>query len=136
MPHHADITSSDPYVIVQDGRKEWHRTDVISKSLNPVWTLSTGSLFLIQTTLKEFFGNGAGRVEFTVKDYDSVGENDVLGSVLVPKKDMLEGKGERLEYPMRMGSSGLVTASSGSTEGKKVRGIGVVCMVWMLCMVQ
>ena len=86
-------------MVVEDGRKEWHRTSVISKTLNPVWTLSTGSLFLIETTLVEFF-ESARHVEFIVKDYDSVGENDVLGSVLVNKKEMLRSTGERLEYPL------------------------------------
>ncbi len=95
----ADFTTSDPYVCVEDGKVEWHRTEVISKSLNPIWTLSTGSLFLIQTTLNEFFYN-ASRLEFIVKDYDSIGENDILGSVLVNKKELLAGKGERVEYEL------------------------------------
>ena len=94
-----DITSSDPYVCVEDGRREWHRTGVISKSLNPVWTLSTGSLFLIQTTLNDFF-ESANLLEFVVKDYDSVGENDILGSALIRKDDLLRGDGERVEYPL------------------------------------
>ena len=54
-------------------------------------------MFLIQTTLTDFFAL-ASRIEFIVKDYDSVGVNDVLGSILVPKKDLLEGIGERVEY--------------------------------------
>ena len=36
--------------------------------------------------------------EFIVKDYDSVGANDILGSVLVKKTDLLEGNGDRVEY--------------------------------------
>jgi len=94
----ADLTSSDPYVCVEDGRKEWHRTGYISKSLNPVWTLLTGSLFLIQTTLNDFFLD-ANRIEFIVKDY-TVGDNDTLGSVLVNKNDLLAGEGERINYEL------------------------------------
>ena len=96
----ADLNSSDPYVCVEDGRKEWHRTGVISKSLNPVWTLSTGSLFLIQTTLNDFF-EGTNRIEFIVKDHDTVGENDILGSVLVNKNELLAGEGERIDYKIK-----------------------------------
>ena len=119
-----DVKSSDPYVTVEDGQKQWHRTGVISKSLNPVWTLSTGSLFLIQTTLNEFFGS-ANRVEFIVKDYDSVGENDVLGSVLINKNDLLAGEGQRIEYPLT------TTRYEGKNHvlvgNKKVSGIIVFC---------
>jgi hypothetical protein len=96
----ADLTSSDPYVCVEDGRTEWHRTGVISKSLNPVWTLSTGSLFLIQATLNDFFET-TSRIEFIVKDYDTVGGNDILGSVLVSKNELLAGEGERIDYEIR-----------------------------------
>jgi hypothetical protein len=96
----ADLTSSDPYVCVEDGRTEWHRTGVISKSLNPVWTLSTGSLFLIQTTLNDFF-EVTNRIEFIIKDYDSVGENDILGTVQVNKNELLAGEGERIDYELR-----------------------------------
>ena len=95
----SDFTTSDPYVCVEDGKVEWHRTGVVSKSLNPIWALSTGSLFLIQTTLNDFFYNSS-RLEFVVKDYDTVGGNDVLGSVLVCKKELLAGKGERIEYEL------------------------------------
>ena len=126
-----DITSSDPYVCVEDGRKEWHRTGVISKSLNPVWTLSTGSLFLIQTTLNDFF-ESANRLEFVVKDYDSVGDNDVLGSALIRKDDLLRGEGERVEFPLT------TTHYEGKSQvmvgNKKVRDIFLVVVMMKDCM--
>ena len=96
----ADINSSDPYVCVEDGRQRLHKTEVVSKTLNPVWTLSTGSLFLIQTTLSDFFAN-AKDIEFVVKDYDRVGDNDILGRVLVPKKDLLQADGCRVEHVLK-----------------------------------
>jgi hypothetical protein len=121
----ADLTSSDPYVCVEDGRTEWHRTGVISKSLNPVWTLSTGSLFLIQTTLNDFF-EGTNRIEFIIKDHDTVGENDILGSVLVNKNELLAGEGERIDYKIR------TTQCKGKSHvfvgNKKVRSL-YICFV-------
>jgi hypothetical protein len=75
----------------------WHKTGVVSKTLNPVWALSTGSLFLIETNLSDFF-DIASHIEFIIKDYDTVGENDILGSTLVSKTDILAGDGERNEY--------------------------------------
>jgi Ca2+-dependent lipid-binding protein len=108
-----DIFSSDPYVLVQDGKTEWHRTAFLAKTLNPVWTLSTGSLFLIQISLAEFF-ESSNYMEFIVKDYDSIGDHEVLGSVLVSKTDMLEGTGDRTEYKLSQyaGKSNVVSAGA------------------------
>jgi C2 domain len=80
--------------------KVWHKTEPIYTSLNPVWTLSTLSLFLIETTLAEFFEN-ANFLEFIVKDYDTVGEDEILGSVMISKTELLEGNGNRHEYELK-----------------------------------
>ena len=93
----ADITSSDAYVIVRFNGKEVHRTNVISNSLNPIWSLRTGSLFVLQVTPEEFFSASSGML-FVVKDYDSVGSNEILGHVNVGLEDLLNGNGERTEY--------------------------------------
>ena len=93
----ADLSSSDPYVLVRLGSREIHRTSVVSKNLNPIWTLETQSLCLLDATPEEFFGS-AGGVKMVLKDYDSLGANEVLGSVTVPLEDLLEGTGEREVY--------------------------------------
>ena len=85
--------------MIVDGNKEWHRTSYIPTTLNPVWTLSTGSLCLIQTTLAEFF-ESASHMIFDVKDYDSIGEHELLGSTVVSKKEILQSAGERHEYEL------------------------------------
>mmetsp|Transcript_14204 Transcript_14204/g.34245 ORF Transcript_14204/g.34245 Transcript_14204/m.34245 type:complete len:1271 (+) Transcript_14204:143-3955(+) len=95
----ADVYSSDPYVIVRDGPKEWHKTRVIQKSLNPVWCLSTGSLFLIQTTLVNFF-ESSNTLDFIVKDFDSIGEDEILGRVSIPKTEILSSQGDRHDYEL------------------------------------
>lgn len=95
----ADVSSSDPYVIVEDGKKQWHKTGVVSQTLNPVWTLTSGSLFLIQTNLTDFFAK-ANNIEFVVRDYDRIGDDDVLGTVLVSKKELINGDGERVDYEL------------------------------------
>ncbi|KAL3914379.1 MAG: hypothetical protein SGILL_006124 [Bacillariaceae sp.] len=94
-----DIFSSDPYVLILDGNKEVHRTNYLPTTLNPVWTLATGSLCLVQTTLSAFFENGS-YMEFFVKDYDSVGEHEILGTAMVTKKEILESEGEREELEL------------------------------------
>jgi hypothetical protein len=117
----GDMSSSDPYVLVQDGKREWHRTGFIPHTLNPVWTLSTASLFLIQSTIAEFF-ESSNYMEFIVKDYDSMGDHDVLGSVLVSKNDMLRGTGVRTEYELSQFAGKKIVAPSG---GKKVSAVSL-----------
>ena len=99
----ADLTSgkSDPYVIVRMNGSEVHKTKSISKSLQPIWTLETGSLFLLQMAPEEFFSSAAG-ISFTVIDYDAVGSDDVLASVDVPLQEALRGKGERKQYSLSL----------------------------------
>lgn len=93
----ADISSTDAYCIVRLKGKEIHRTEVISKDLSPIWTLENGSLFILKTTPEEFFGSTSG-MTFLLKDYDAVGQNDLIGSVIVPLNDLLEGNGDRIEF--------------------------------------
>ena len=40
-------------------------------------------------------------MEFFVKDYDSIGEHEILGTAMVPKKEILESDGEREEFELR-----------------------------------
>lgn len=65
--------------------------------LDPIWTLQTGSLFLVVMTPEEFFGSSGG-MSFTIKDFDAVGPNEILGHVTVALQDLLKGTGERVEY--------------------------------------
>jgi Ca2+-dependent lipid-binding protein len=93
----ADMYSSDAYVIVRMGGNEVHRTNFIPKSLDPIWTLNSGSLFLLQMTPEDFF-SCAGGMSFTVKDYDAVGGNETLGRVTLTLDELLHGTGERHGY--------------------------------------
>lgn len=94
----ADFSSSDPFVkCLMDG-KEVHRTTFISKTLDPVWTISTGSLFLLTVDVKQLF-RGEGLL-FIVYDFDKVGANDRLGAVTVPPKMIYDATGERMEFKL------------------------------------
>jgi len=98
----ADLFSTDAYVVVHMGGKEVHRTKHVWKDLNPIWTIGTGSLFLITFQSKEdaIKQLGAGGLSFTVEDYDALGKNDVLGRVTLPLDELLKGKGERTGYKL------------------------------------
>jgi len=89
--------TSDPYVILRLGGKEIHRTDVISKTLDPIWTLYTGSLCLISCTAEEFFAS-LGGLTFVVKDHDTMDRDDLLGRVQISAEEALAADGKRVGY--------------------------------------
>jgi hypothetical protein len=74
---------SDPYVKVWLGTQKIHKTSVISNSNDPIWTVETGSLFLISMPLAEFFSGSSVGLTFEVLDYDAVGKHDRLGKVVL-----------------------------------------------------
>ena len=97
----SDLVSTDAYVVVRLGAHEIHRTSVISSSLSPIFTLLTGSLFtIVYPSIEEFFRTATSGLSLTVKDYDSVGSNDLIGTVQVPIQHLLNGTGQRMPYPI------------------------------------
>ena len=65
--------------------------------LNPIWTLKTGSLFIVSLSAKELFQSEGMLLE--MYDYD-VGKNEKMGQCVVPPRVLYEGTGERLSYPL------------------------------------
>jgi len=96
----ADLISSDPYVSVWLGRDRVHKTKIIMKTLNPVFTIKHNSMFLFEPTALEFFQASRG-VIFKVKDYDAVSTHDDLGQVTVSQRELLNCNGERIEYDLK-----------------------------------
>lgn len=99
----ADLNTSDPYAICRFGETEIHRTQVMDNTLNPIFTLQTGSLFSIEKTTTAFFQSGG--LTITLKDFDSVGANDVLGSCHLSAEELLKGTGERTAYKIEPGKN-------------------------------
>jgi Ca2+-dependent lipid-binding protein len=96
----ADIGgAADPYCIVTMAGKEIHRTKVIKQNLQPIWTLETGSMFVILSTPEVFFASSSG-ISFAIKDYDIAGAHDLLATVSVPLNVALDSTGDRTEYSM------------------------------------
>jgi C2 domain len=96
----ADFTSSDPFVSCIFYGTEVHRTNHISKTLDPIWTVSTGSLFLLRNiNIKEQLFRSDGML-CILYDYDKLGANDALGAVTIPPKTIFDAKGERMEFPL------------------------------------
>jgi hypothetical protein len=96
----ADFLSSDPFVSCIFDGTQVHRTSHISKTLDPIWTVSTGSLFLLRDiNIKEQLFKSDGLL-FILYDFDKLGANDALGAVTVPPKMIYDAKGERMEFPL------------------------------------
>jgi hypothetical protein len=68
-------------------------------SLDPVWTLKTGSLFLMTVESKALFLSEG--LTCLIKDYDRLGRNESLGVIIVPPQDLYAGKGERMEFKIQ-----------------------------------
>jgi hypothetical protein len=47
-----------------------------SKTCDPIWAVDTGSLFILSSRARDFFGTTG--LTFLLKDYDAVGTNEVL----------------------------------------------------------
>ncbi|KAG7337322.1 C2 domain containing protein [Nitzschia inconspicua] len=97
----ADRTSSDPYVSVYLGPHKIHKTKPYHNELNPVWTVDTGSLFLVDCVAEEFFSYAAGLM-FRIIDNDRVGINEEIGKVTIRQTDLLQMNGERLSFPIQV----------------------------------
>jgi hypothetical protein len=80
-------------------------------SLDPIWTIKTGSLFLLTVESKELFVNDG--MNLLVKDYDKLGSNEVLGCVAVPPAVLYKAKGERMEFKLQTVPGEIHTETSG-----------------------
>jgi C2 domain len=97
----TDRASTDPYVTVYLGPQKIHKTKALPNELNPVWTVDTGSLFLMECPAEEFFSYATGLM-FRINDLDRVGTNDVIGHVAIHQTDLLQMKGERSSFPIQV----------------------------------
>ena len=94
----GDFTSSDPFVSCLIDGMQVHRTDFIPKTLDPIWTIKTNSLFLLKIDAKQLFRSEG--LLCIVYDYDKLGGNERLGAVTIPPKTIYDAKGERLEFKL------------------------------------
>jgi hypothetical protein len=94
----GDFDKSDPFVICMLNGKEVHRTKYISKTLDPIWTLKTGSLFLLTINPKELFLSEG--LLCLVMDFDKVGKNEKLGAITIPPRVLFDSKGDRMEFKL------------------------------------
>jgi hypothetical protein len=102
VPAPAVAPTSNPYVVVRDGKKDIHATSIITDTVNPVWTLSNGSLFLLESESNDLidFFERSNIIEFTIKNHHTTMdvEHEIIGTVMIHKTDLLNGLGRRKNY--------------------------------------
>lgn len=64
-----------------------------------MWTVSTGSLFLLTVSSEELFLEDG--LTLLVKDFDQFGGHETLGVVHVSPRKLYLGKGERMEFKLQ-----------------------------------
>jgi hypothetical protein len=69
------------------------------QSLDPIWTVKTNSLFVLEVAAEELFIEDG--MKFLVKDFDQFGGNETLGLVSVPPKTLYLAQGERMEFKLQ-----------------------------------
>lgn len=80
-------------------RSQCSITNVLSHSLDPIWTIKTGSLFLLEVESEHLFLEDG--MKFLVKDFDQFGSNETLGLVHVPPRTLYLANGERMEFKLQ-----------------------------------
>lgn len=76
-------------------------TTTIYCRLNPVWTVDTGSLFIVTCPAEEFFSFASG-LTFCIKDFDAVTSDEVVGQVSVSQDALLSMNGERVTLDLKI----------------------------------
>ena len=72
---------------------------ILYHSLDPIWTVKTGSLFLLDVAAEELFIEDG--MKFVVKDFDQFGGDEALGLVTVPPRTIYQAKGDRMEFKLQ-----------------------------------
>lgn len=88
VPSMDKYSDADPYVSAYLKDEMIHKTKVIQDNPNPIWTLETGSLFLIEF-VKEQVDLKQDIVSFVLKDYSAMGKDETMGTIEVKLKDLV-----------------------------------------------
>jgi hypothetical protein len=97
----ADANSTDPYLSIYLGPHKIHRTKTIHNDLNPVWTVETGSLFLVDCLAEEFFSYATGLL-FRISDADHLSKNEIVGHAALSQMRLLQMNGNRTSIPIEV----------------------------------
>jgi hypothetical protein len=95
----TSIKGVDPYCLIRVGSDEVHRTMTIWNDPDPIWTVRTGSLCLLRIPEKDAEMDDESEHSVVVEvNHD----NQCIGIVTIPFKDVMTKVGEREEFPIRL----------------------------------
>ena len=97
VPNLSTDKKPDPYVSVKVGDRDVHRTNPLMNTQFPIWSLDTGSMFLLESANAPHV-----HVQFRLKEYESFRTNPTLGTLDISMKEMLAGTGSRKEFPLEI----------------------------------
>lgn len=95
VPRFYKNKEPDPYVTASLGGVQIHETAVLYKTDFPIWSLELSAFFLVQAETDE-------DVVFCLKEYEMFRGNPTLGTVEISVQEMLQGKGDRQEFPLEV----------------------------------
>jgi hypothetical protein len=104
--------------------RQIHQTKVVKKSNNPIWTVLTDSLFIVEIQSDNERNLSEGKIQIDLYHKDLLKLNDKwLGRVFLRKRVLLEGNGERIEYAL--GSKTDTESDAHETKGASKRHAGL-----------
>lgn len=90
--------SSDPFVRVRYGGDIIHTTEVVTKSLNPIWTIKTKCMFIFALSADEYYNYD---LVFEVLDFETFTTNKMLGQALLTNEKLIKSNGQRIEMKLK-----------------------------------
>lgn len=91
-----NVRNIDPYCKCLAGSTQVHKTLKISKTIEPIWSIITDSLFLLD--VKKYSESIQNGLIFQVEHSGISKRTFDLGSVPIPYAEIMSGTGERNEY--------------------------------------
>ena len=93
---------ANTYCSVTFGGRVVHRTKIAAGGNDPIWTVGTGSLFMLSVSYDELVGEKEKVLTFELRDKDTIlRTSERIGSVRVKAKTLLENCTEtRIEFPL------------------------------------
>jgi hypothetical protein len=97
---------SDPFVSVHYAGEIIHKTDVVKRNLDPIYTIKTNSMFIFTLHPEDYYHSD---IVFQINDFESFSTNKYLGQVELSNEELLTSDGQRIERKLKNLETGTET---------------------------